>query len=82
MKAYCVKCKSTEPMANSVETKMENGRKALKGKCATCGTGMFKILGGKAKTPAASSKPASSAAKSEPTPAPAKPGFRLTFFHD
>jgi len=81
-KAYCVKCKSTEPMANAVEESMKNGRKALKGKCATCGTAMFKILGGKAKTPAASSKTASAAAKKEPTPAPAKPGFRLTFFHD
>ena len=27
---------------------MKNGRKAIKGKCPTCGTVMFKILGGKA----------------------------------
>ena len=27
---------------------MKNGRKAMKGKCPTCGTVMFKILGGKA----------------------------------
>jgi hypothetical protein len=32
---YCVKCKA-------------NGRKAIKGKCPTCGVVMFKILGGKA----------------------------------
>jgi hypothetical protein len=24
---------------------MKNGRKAMKGKCANCGTSMFKILG-------------------------------------
>ncbi len=30
---------------------MKNGRKAIKGKCPTCGTVMFKILGGKAVTP-------------------------------
>ena len=27
---------------------MKNGRKAIKGKCPTCGVVMFKILGGKA----------------------------------
>jgi hypothetical protein len=32
---------------------MKNGRKAIKGKCPTCGTVMFKILGGKATPPAA-----------------------------
>jgi hypothetical protein len=26
---------------------MKNGRKALKGKCTVCGTGMYKILGTK-----------------------------------
>ncbi|MCH1612831.1 MAG: DUF5679 domain-containing protein [Flavobacteriales bacterium] len=24
---------------------MKNGRKAMKGKCPSCGTGMFRILG-------------------------------------
>ncbi len=32
---------------------MKNGRKAIKGKCPTCGTVMFKILGGKASAAAA-----------------------------
>jgi hypothetical protein len=33
---------------------MKNGRKAIKGKCPTCGVVMFKILGGsKAAAPAA-----------------------------
>ena len=38
-------------ISNGVEETMKNGRKAIKGKCPTCGTVMFKILGGKAVTP-------------------------------
>ena len=52
---YCVKCKAKKEIANGVEETMKNGRKAIKGKCPTCGTVMFKILGGKA---AASATPA------------------------
>jgi Zn finger protein HypA/HybF involved in hydrogenase expression len=44
---YCVKCKAKKEIANGVEETMKNGRKAIKGKCPTCGTVMFKILGGK-----------------------------------
>jgi Zn finger protein HypA/HybF involved in hydrogenase expression len=47
---YCVKCKAKKEIANGVEEVMKNGRKAIKGKCPTCGTVMFKILGGKATT--------------------------------
>jgi hypothetical protein len=39
---------------------MKNGRKAIKGKCPTCGTVMFKILGGKAAPAAAEPAPAAS----------------------
>ena len=52
---YCVKCKAKKEIAEAVEEVMKNGRKAIKGKCPTCGTVMFKILGGKA---AASATPA------------------------
>lgn len=45
---YCVKCKAKKEIADGVEETMKNGRKAIKGKCPTCGTVMFKILGGKA----------------------------------
>jgi len=45
---YCVKCKAKKEIANGVEEVMKNGRRAIKGKCPTCGTVMFKILGGKA----------------------------------
>jgi uncharacterized Zn finger protein (UPF0148 family) len=49
---YCVKCKAKKEIANAVEEVMKNGRKAIKGICPTCGTVMFKILGGKAAVPA------------------------------
>jgi Zn finger protein HypA/HybF involved in hydrogenase expression len=50
---YCVKCKAKKEISNGVEETMKNGRKAIKGKCPTCGTVMFKILGGKAAAAAA-----------------------------
>ncbi len=48
---YCVKCKAKKEIMDAVEETMKNGRKAIKGKCPTCGTVMFKILGGKAAAP-------------------------------
>jgi len=62
---YCVKCKAKKEIVDAVEETMKNGRKAIKGKCPTCGTVMFKILGSKATPPAA--EPAAA------TPVPAKP---------
>ena len=56
---YCVKCKAKKEIVDAVEEVMKNGRRAIKGKCPTCGTVMFKILGGKAVTavPAVPAKP-------------------------
>ena len=48
---YCVKCKAKKEIADAVEELMKNGRKAIKGKCPTCGVVMFKILGGQAASP-------------------------------
>jgi len=56
-------------LTNGVEVTMKNGRKAIKGKCPTCGTVMFKILGGKASPPAATSKNASSISSEKSNPA-------------
>ena len=42
---YCVKCKAKREMADASEVTMKNGRRAMKGKCPKCGTGMYKILG-------------------------------------
>jgi hypothetical protein len=66
---YCVKCKAKKEIADAVEETMKNGRKAIKGKCPTCGTVMFKILGGKATPPAPSSSSSSSGGVAPPTPA-------------
>jgi len=67
---YCVKCKAKKEIVDGVEETMKNGRKAIKGKCPTCGTVMFKILGGKATPPAG---PATPAPATPAAPAPAKP---------
>jgi len=57
---YCVKCKAKKPISDGIEETMKNGRKAIKGKCPTCGTVMFKILG----------KADAAAAPAPTTPAP------------
>ncbi|MBI4355360.1 MAG: hypothetical protein HY597_02765 [Candidatus Omnitrophica bacterium] len=44
MDGYCVKCKGKKEIKDSKEVKMKNGRSALKGKCPSCGTGMYRIL--------------------------------------
>jgi hypothetical protein len=67
VEGYCVKCKAKKEIINAVEETMKNGRKAIKGKCPTCGTVMFKILGGKASSGVAPKPPADSP---DPTPAP------------
>lgn len=41
--AYCVKCKKKREMKNPQSVTMKNKRKALKGKCPKCDTGMFRI---------------------------------------
>lgn len=74
---YCVKCKAKKEITDAVEEVMKNGRKAIKGKCPTCGTVMFKILGGKAGLSAPADKPAAAAsADSAPEHGsnPAEPG--------
>lgn len=83
---YCVKCKAKKPIGEATEETMKNGRKAVKGKCQTCGAVMVKILGGKIAsgadlgglsvsqtipTPASASSPSSSpGATAAPAPAP------------
>ncbi|MFC1771575.1 DUF5679 domain-containing protein [Candidatus Margulisiibacteriota bacterium] len=43
--AYCVKCRAKKQMQSEKEVTMKNGKKALKGTCPSCGTGMFRITG-------------------------------------
>ena len=42
---YCVKCKGKKEMVAPQDVTLKNGKKAIKGKCPDCGTGMFKITG-------------------------------------
>jgi len=37
-KAYCVKCKKKTEMKDAHEVTMKNGKRAMKGQCAVCGT--------------------------------------------
>ena len=45
--AYCVKCKAKKEMSNAQEVTMKNGRPAMQGVCPSCGTKLFRIMGGK-----------------------------------
>ena len=47
MEGYCVKCKQKREMNDAKEEVLKNGRRAMKGKCPTCGTVMCRILGKK-----------------------------------
>jgi len=40
---YCVKCRAKKEVANPEKVTMKNGKPAMKGKCPTCGTGMYRI---------------------------------------
>lgn len=44
---YCVKCKDKRAMVAPEEVAMgkTGNRRAMKGTCSTCSTGMYKILG-------------------------------------
>lgn len=43
--AYCVKCKTKRDITEPQDVTMKNGKKAVTGKCGTCGTKMFRITG-------------------------------------
>jgi len=61
---YCVKCKAKKEIIDGVEETMK-----IKGKCPTCGTVMFKILGGKSATATPAAQPAAAAAPAKPASA-------------
>jgi len=41
---YCVKCKGARMIKGARVVTMKNGRKAMRGNCPVCGTGMFRIM--------------------------------------
>ncbi len=42
---YCGECKAKKEIADAVEEIVKNGRRAIKGRCPSCGEVMLKILG-------------------------------------
>jgi len=45
---YCVKCRKKQAIKDAKEVKMKGrggARRAMKGVCPVCGTGMYRILG-------------------------------------
>lgn len=54
--AYCVKEKAQRPMKDAHEVELKNGKHALQGVCASCGTKMTKFISVK-KEPAGATPP-------------------------
>lgn len=46
MQGYCVKCKKKREMKGAKKVTLKNKRKAMKGKCGVCGTGMYRMVKG------------------------------------
>jgi len=47
---YCVRCKKKQVIQDAENVVMKNGRKAIRGKCPECGTGMYRIMPTKVET--------------------------------
>ena len=43
MTGYCMKCRESRDIQSAEQVTMKNGRPATRGKCAKCGTTIFKI---------------------------------------
>ncbi len=51
---YCVKEKAQKPMKDAKEVTLKNGKHAIQGVCASCGTKMMKFVSAKKEAPASS----------------------------
>ncbi len=49
---YCVKEKAQKPMKDAKEVTLKNGKHAIQGVCASCGTKMMKFVSAKKEAPA------------------------------
>lgn len=65
---YCVREKAQKPMKDPQEVTLKNGKHAIRGVCASCGTKMMKFVSAKKPDPVAP-KPTA-----PPTPPPANAG--------
>jgi hypothetical protein len=63
---YCVKEKAQKPMKDAQEVVLKNGKHAVRGVCASCGTKMIKFVSAKKATPAAPTAAPVSAAPAAP----------------
>jgi DNA-directed RNA polymerase subunit RPC12/RpoP len=45
-KAFCVKCRKKVTVEGATTKTLKSGRKALVGKCPSCGTKVFKFIKG------------------------------------
>jgi len=48
MQGYCMKCREKREMKDPKEVTLKNGRQAMQGECAVCGTKITGMGGGKA----------------------------------
>ncbi len=55
--AYCVKEKAQRPMRDAQEVTLKNGKHAMQGLCASCGTKMMKFISTKKATPEPAAPP-------------------------
>ena len=61
---YCVKEKASKPMKDAKQVTLKNGKQAMQGVCASCGTKMMKFVSSKKQTamaPATPSEPKTAA---------------------
>ena len=49
--AYCVKEKAQKPMKDAKKVTLKNGKHAMQGVCASCGTKMMKFVSSKKPAP-------------------------------
>lgn len=47
MNGYCVVCRRSVKIREGKKVKFKNGKKAIKGRCSSCGTKIFRIVGDK-----------------------------------
>ena len=56
MQGYCVRCKTKQEMLSATRTVVKNGRRAMLGLCACCGT-KINVIGAWDEDPAAPASP-------------------------
>ncbi len=66
--AYCVKEKAQRPMKDAHEVELKNGKHALQGVCASCGTKMTKFISAKKQAAGANPSAPSASGGSNPPP--------------